>query len=203
MAEVPDELAALVRFPAELRGVEYRREVNWDDPNHRAKFARTAMAMSNLTDGGYIVVGVEENPKGNFTSIGVSEPALSALQPDLVSEFVNGYADPPVLIEARSGDVDGLRYWVVDIRPFRELPTVCKKTGGSSGELRAGAVYVRSIRKRESVPVGSQDEMRELIDRAVDTQIEKLRRRFPEFFGVPLPQRGPRAELNDELGAFL
>lgn len=203
MVNLPDELAALIRFPAELRAVEYKRELDWGSADHRVKLTRTAMALSNLQDGGYIVIGVAEKPKGTFTSVGLSEEAVAALNPDDISEFVNKYADPPVLLEVRSGEVDRKRFCIVSVRPFVEVPTVCKQTGGASGELRSGAVYVRSIRKRETALVSSQDEMRELIDRAVDMQIEKLRRRLPGSFGERPPQREQREDLNIELGPFL
>lgn len=175
--ELPQPFADLVGFPAERRNLEFKRDLAWLDGDFRWKFAKAAMAMSNLPDGGFVIIGVAEDAPGVFSHPGLSDANARSFSPDVMSEFVNGYADPPVVMDIIKGRVNGALFVVAQIEPFTLGPTLCKKTGGD--QLRVGDVYVRSRRRRETARLASATELRELIDRAVMLEIQRIQRIAP------------------------
>ena len=67
-----------------------------------------------------------------------------------------------------------MKYHAAGIGEFTQLPVVCKKNGK---DLKRGDIFTRSRRKYETARVGSQTEMREILDLAVDKEIRRLRSR--------------------------
>jgi hypothetical protein len=53
---------------------------------------------------------------------------------------------------------------IIQVRPFEEIPVICKRQGLEG--LRDGAIYTRARKKHETIEVPSQTEMREILDRA-------------------------------------
>lgn len=164
------ELAAQILHGREERNLEYKSSLNWTDPSAKAKIAKAAMGMANIPDGGFIIVGVERDGTPN----GMPEGDFASFEQDPVQEFVNEFADPYVELTVKADHLDGYgNFVVIQVQQFGELPVVCKKTGADG--LRRGAIYTRSRRKHETAEVGSQSEMREILNRAVDAQIMRLR----------------------------
>jgi hypothetical protein len=58
---------------------------------------------------------------------------------------------------------------------FEEIPVICKRELSYSGKLylKKGGLYTRSYDKPETIIVPSQNEMREILDIAVDKQLIK------------------------------
>ena len=50
-----DPLVALVVQGREERNLEYKRSLNWDDKDMRAKLTKSVLGMANIRDGGAIV----------------------------------------------------------------------------------------------------------------------------------------------------
>lgn len=165
-----EDLIALILHGREERNLEYKSSLNWGDA--RAKIAKAAIAMANIPDGGALVLGVQ--PDGSAEGMTLED--FSSFDQDSVQEFVNEYADPYVELSVTGDHLEGYGDFVlIQVQQFGELPVVCKKNGPEN--LRRGAVYTRSRRKHETAEVGSQTEMREILDRAVDSQIRQLRAR--------------------------
>ena len=175
-----EELTALILHGREERNLEYKSSLNWSDANTRAKMAKAAMGMSNIPDGGVIVIGVE--PAGS--AAGMSPEDFNSFDQDIVQEFVNEYADPYVELSVTGDHLEEYGdFVVIQVRQFSELPVVCKKTGAEN--LRRGAIYTRSRHKHETAEVGSQTEMREILEQAVDSHIRELRARG--ILQTPIP----------------
>ena len=139
----------------------------------RAKFARHAIALAN-TMGGYVVVGVAEDNDGNPTKyIGMSEEEAASFDPSTVGQTISQYADPPVSIDIVRPVVDGKRYVVLVVYPFKDLPHVC--TNAFPDELRTGVFYVRTPDAR-SHPADKASELHQLIQRALRNQRQMLGR---------------------------
>jgi len=67
------DLCEWVRIGEERRNLEYKRPRRWDEDGAKAIVTKAALAMSNIRDGGWIVIGVEEEkPKGTFTNVGLT-----------------------------------------------------------------------------------------------------------------------------------
>lgn len=175
--ELSHELASLIDLPVEGRSVEFKRGVSWTESRERV--IKTALGMSNLPDGGWIIFGVEERSRGQFVATGMSPQLVETFVPDDINDQLRRYADPPFSVEVVRGMVRDKHFVVLRIPPFREFPTICKRDGN---ELREGAIYTRSIHKPETVEVRSQSEMREIVERAIDIGIRRMRGRFPELF---------------------
>ena len=201
-AELPSHLAALIRLPAENREAEYKRTMNWREKDTRLKVVKAALGFSNIPDGGRLVLGVREEPRGVFHAEGMKPDDFDSFWQDEVSDEINEYADPSMGVGLAKGSVDGSLYVVVQIPPFCELPTLCKRDGGAMSELRRGAIYTRSVHKPETAEVRDQTEMREIMDRATMLSVRKMRRQYPELFERPGPE-ADAAALGREPGGFL
>jgi hypothetical protein len=121
--------------------------------------------MSNLPDGGWIVIGVNEEPPGEFKPVGLALSDIATFQQDHVQSHVNDYADPYVELTLSLLKLDEVgTFAVLTIAPFDRVPVICKKDGPEG--LRAGAVYTRARKKHETIEIPSQTEMREILSRA-------------------------------------
>lgn len=166
----------------ETRSVEYKGGMLWSEA--WLKLIRAALGFSNIPDGGWVVFGVREESKGVFQADGLSEEQYKSFRPDDMNDKINRYADPAFSVSVTKGALGGRRFVIVRVLPFAELPTICKRNGGSNNELRQGAIYTRSIHKPETVEVCTQAEMREIVERAVTIGVQKLRTRFPQLLAT-------------------
>ena len=163
----------LIFHGREERNLEYKRTVSWDDIGTKVKVTKAAMAMANISDGGYIVIGVTK--KGEiYLPDGMQKDNLDSFNQDDVMTWANEYADPYVELTVVCAERDNKNFVIIEIMEFDQLPIVCKKDGQ---DLKRGDVFTRSRRKYETVRVSSQNEMREILELAVDKEIRRLHRR--------------------------
>jgi hypothetical protein len=173
MAE--EELIQYITYGREERYLEYKGPINWNDPQTKAKITKTVLAMSNLQDGGVIVIGVKQKGE-NFTPVGLDSEILSSFKQDDISVHVNNYADPFADIKVSHQPYNNMNFVIIQISPFLELPVICKKDG--ENKLRKGAIYIRPRKKFESVEVPSQVEMREILNISTEKIIRNFKRKL-------------------------
>jgi len=177
MPETPSqELIDLILHGREERNLEYKESMSWKEADDKVKITRCILGMSNIRDGGSIVLGVEDQ---SFEPVGMDPDHFRSFNQDDVDDFVAERADPFVEIEVTPVPHDGKEFIVIQVKEFEELPVICRKETRLKNRragpyLRRGATYVRSRRKRETVEVPSQTEMREIIDLAVDKGVRRL-----------------------------
>jgi len=162
----------LIYHGTEERNLEYKSSMSWNDISTKTKVVIACLAIANIPDGGTLIFGEDEISKGVFKANGMREEEADSFNQDDISNYVNGYADPYVDIKVNRENDDGKAFIIIQIQEFSELPVVCKKDGDKG--IRIGAIYTRPRRKVESVPVPSQNEMREIIDLAVDKKMRKI-----------------------------
>lgn len=167
-----DDLIVTGRESASL---EYKQSAPWD--NLRVPLIRTVLGMSNTRGGGNIVVGVAEGQDGAFTAGGVSPEHLDGFPSE--EDFqaaVNGFAEPFIEPAVDEHEHQGRTFLVITVPELEEQPILCMK---DQGRLKAGALYVRSTRKPETVEVRTPTDMRALmrlaIDKALGRELERLR----------------------------
>jgi hypothetical protein len=85
------------------------------------------------------------------------------------------YADPRVIFSRQIlQDANGLRYVVIEIEPFEEIPVICARDWH---DIQAGAIYYRSrTRRPESARVARSEEMREIVESAIARRSHNLQR---------------------------
>jgi len=173
----------LMSHPTEERYLEFKRSVHWGDAVS-AKITKSILAMANLRDGGWIVLGKEEKDDRTFMPVGMSQSDFDSFDPDEIKTFVNGYADPYVVFFIYKTEHESKRFILIRVEEFDTVPVICKRDWGDV--LHRGQIYVRSRAKPESVPVPSQSEMREIVDIAIDKGVKLLFQRISRA-GIALP----------------
>jgi predicted HTH transcriptional regulator len=163
----------------------------WD---HKT-LARDILAMSNVRDGGTIVIGVED---GTFKRVGVDAATRGTYNVEVMRDQMAQYADPHVRFSVSyPPDLNGLQYVAIEVESFDETPVICRK---DSKDTREGAVYYRSNRRRmESAEVRSSYDMRDILIVAATRTRQRL-----QALGV-LPDVASQAlavRLDDELGGL-
>lgn len=170
-----DQLRALLEA-GETRRIEYKDGQPWSDNAFKARVTKTILAMSNVKDGGRIVIGVTEQANGSFVARGVNQHDLETYVSDEMKDFVGTFADPHVDFSVDTGEHDGKHFIVITVREFEEIPVICKKDFGQI--LRRGDIYTRTRDRRpESARVSNHADMREIIELATDKTQRKLRER--------------------------
>jgi hypothetical protein len=132
--------------------------------------------MSNIIDGGRVVVGVDER------AMAAMLPGLSPDQTrawadhDRVRDLIAKYADPPLSVESYTHRLSSKAFVVVlEIPGLAGMPHFCSgelQTRDNKGLiLRKGALYVRTIHKPQSVEVSGIAEMNEILEAAVTARL--------------------------------
>ncbi len=138
--------------------------------------------MSNIQDGGAIVIGVEQIGQ-TFTLRGMTEQQAATFSDDIVSPYVNKYADPSAQLTVSPVSYLEKLFIVIEVNEFREIPVVCKRDG--TRWLRRGALYTRSRGKVESCEISTHEDMRELLEIATEKQFRNILARLQRAgFGI-------------------
>lgn len=173
----PEGYRPIIFAGREDRNREYKQSFSWDRSNRptMAKVTKTILAMSNLRDGGHIVIGVNEvsGIDVQFEAVGVQDDHLQTFSHDKVADFVRDYADPYVSFAVEYVQLDGMAFVVIAIAGFDEFPVICKK---SYAEILSGAtIYVRPRGGRpRSEPISNYSDLRELLDLATERGVRRF-----------------------------
>ncbi len=163
----------LIYRGVESQTLDYKAAQNWHELNRngKAKIARHIMALAN-TKGGNIVIGVSEDKAGNpniFT--GLTSDEVHSFDPSSVGPAINRFSDPTLDFEIIRPVIDGKHYVIFDVKPFQQLPHVCRDSCGT--ELHQGSFYVRTT-DASSRPAFRSSEIHDIIQRALRNQRQAL-----------------------------
>lgn len=174
-----NELERLLEGAVETPQLDFKESCPWEVRS----FAKDILAMSNIADGGRLVIGVEEKPKGIFARVGITTADKKTYQVDIMKDQLAKYADPFVELSVSfPKDSKGLEFCVIRVDPFKEVPVICKIPDQAHG-LFAGGIYYRNRNKKvESALVSNFYDMRDIVERAM----LKMRYRARQI-GYPLP----------------
>lgn len=199
-----EEFSDLLAAGYESVSVEFKPGVQREANDLFHRVVRAVLAMANKRGGGHVVLGVEETTNG-LALKGVPVAARASWKYDDVSAAINAYADPNVRFDRLDVKYKNRTFFVLRVHEFDDIPVLCRKgeprpPGKKTQTLRAGACYVRSTRKPESIEVPSQTEMRELLDLAADKAIRRYlaRRQAVE----PQPAAAPPVETPEDRARF-
>ena len=165
-----DRVQSVLDLLQEGRSVDFKKASSWDDL--KQGIPKDVLAISNLRDGGVMIIGVEEN-NNVWDCTGMTDEQINTYNPDDMIDYVNKYASPSINFDIITHEDDKkLKYLVIQIHEFEEKPIVCKRNCAS--ELRRGAFYIRPLGKAESREVQTAEEMHDLLDLAVEKRLRGL-----------------------------
>jgi predicted HTH transcriptional regulator len=167
-----DDFREMLSVLREGRNKEFKSTMPWDNKEIKCKIVKSILAFSNVRDGGYLIIGVEQLPDGTFNPNGMTDSDYQTYNEDDLCAFVAEYADPFVQIELHPMVIDDKRFIAIKVQEFSEIPVICKKDGPSN--LVRGQVYTRTYRMPETAVIPTQSEMRELLDLAVEKQVRNF-----------------------------
>jgi len=169
-----DRVQSVLDLLQEGRSVDFKKASSWD--NLKQGIPKHVLAMSNLRDGGIMIVGVEEN-NNIWNCTGITDEQINTYNPDDMIDYVNKYASPSINFDIVTHEDDKkLKYLIIQIHEFDEKPIVCKRN--CANELRRGAFYIRPLGKAESREVQTAEEMHDLLDLAVERRMRNFLRQI-------------------------
>lgn len=115
---------------AENRVCEYKSRMSWnekDNKEFRYEIIRAILAMSNLQDGGYVIIGVQQDRDNMYQPLGMNEDEALTYEYDKVLEMANSFADPYVTLEIKPFPYNNKWILVIQVFEFVDIPVICKK----------------------------------------------------------------------------
>lgn len=182
------EFEKLLARGYETEGVEFKGPGIRTDRPFFAKVVRAILGMANHRDGGFVILGVAEPTMPDPVGLN-DEQAESWLSYDDLAASINEYASPCVRFDPQLLIFQGKKFVGIRVYQFDDVPILCARSYNEPGKaqvLRRGACYVRARHMPETSEIPSEEEMRELLELAIDRGPE-IRR--PGTEGRPLPDR--------------
>ena len=184
------EFERLVEGSEESQSLDFKTACSWDVK----LFAKDILAFSNVQDGGYLVIGIDDK---TFKRVGVSDTEAKSFEQETMQDQMAKYADPFVAFSVFNNivDIKGLRFVVIRVAEFPEVPVVCRT---DSSDIHQGRMYYRSRRRRpESEPVSNSFDLRDILDRATVKMMGKRKSQ-----GYTAESTEQRNYYDEELGGL-
>lgn len=169
-----EDLQSFIRFGREQRHVEFKGPGSKKDRAFLTKIVRGVLALSNIKGGGHLIIGVADDGE-HLTVQGLTEDQLDTWTFDSLADSLQSYAAPFVDFDLSRVEHGNATCIVITVREFATVPVLCAKSYGDAKKetLTKGALYVRTRRKPESMPIGTEADMRELIELATEKRLRE------------------------------
>ena len=171
-----DEFAEIIRLSHEYRGIEFKGPLPLTDKHFMAKVIRGMLGMANRRDGGYVVIGVNDD-NGILTPVGLEPGILETWKYDDVASAIAPYTTPVLSFDIEVHEYKEQFFVVIIVAEFEDAPILCARDYPSPNKetppvLRKGACYVRSKHKPETSEIPTQEDMRALLDLAIEKGVK-------------------------------
>jgi len=149
--------------------LDFKESQSWSELSWR--LLKTMMAMSNLRDGGLIVVGVAER-SNTWELTGIEPDHLNTFDADDIVDQLSKYASPNVMVDiVIHDDEDAHKYLAFHVHQFHDLPVVCRKNTPDDvkqkNRLAPGEIYVRpTVGKPRTEKVTDANQLHDLLELA-------------------------------------
>lgn len=185
-----EELESKLEGGAETQTLDIKAACDWNV----GSMAKDILAMSNVQDGGYLIVGVED---GTFTRQGITNAQKVTYNLDTMRDQMAPFADPHVTFTVEfPHDSNGLEYAVIRVLPFDEVPVICIK---ETGDTHRGVIYYRNTNARiQSAAVSNAYDMRDIITNATVKMMQRMVEKGFTVQGQPSEAERTRQALNTE-----
>ena len=174
------ETEGLIHQEHESPDVDAKAPGSWKvwSKAEKAELVRDMMAMANSDRPGWILLGISEGAAGEWLYDGLTEAQSASFDPSKIGGKVKRLADPEVRFSVHRVEVDSKRYVAIRTEPFERMPHICKAS--HPGVLDEGAIYIRN-EACESTKVATAEQMRELVERAVQMHADSIVARIAEL----------------------
>ena len=151
----------------ESQNLEYKEGKSWELLKYN--ITRAALALSNNENGGHVIIGISEH-NNNIKLNGMTKNDSHSYNQDIVSEFINKYAEPNIKIQLKIFNIDEKHVAVIYVHEFALTPTITKKS--YNGMIIEGVMYSRLIRKNASTRHITATDMKRTIDLAITKNLK-------------------------------
>lgn len=176
-SEVANRVNLAIDFLRETQSIEFKESQPWEIL--RILIAKTSMAMSNLRDGGMIVIGIKED-KQSWVLQGVDATIKATYEPDDISEFIARFSSPTTTVHSFEHPYKGLSFVVIVVDAFQETPTVVKRDApdnqAGKPSFRKGDFLIRPSGKPQTIKVEDETHMHSLIEIAAERRSQRFLR---------------------------
>lgn len=162
-----EEFESLIEGSPESESLEYKGACDWSTRT----FAKDILAMSNIQDGGFIVIGIKDR---TLERLGLSNSQLASFDIEKMQDQMANFADPFVSFTLYNiKDSVSKKYVVIRVFEFPEIPVVSRI---DSHDVHKGIVYYRTRQHRPaSEAITNSYDMRDVLDRAAIKLMSKRR----------------------------
>jgi predicted HTH transcriptional regulator len=194
-----EEFQIIVENARESRNIEFKSGGSIANKHLLCRVIRAVLGMSNTSDGGHVIIGVDERA-GSSAFSGMSEADERSWTVDAFGDKAAGWVDPSITVDIEIKRHEGKYFVVIVVEEFEDNPVFARKGYSSSGDmvLREGALYIRGSRKPETVEIRNSVEMRRLLDLALEKRLLRFGRRARLAGLLPVERNAP---TDDELFA--
>jgi predicted HTH transcriptional regulator len=184
------ELEELLEGGIETPHIEYKGPCEWNINT----FAKDILAIANIEDGGWIIIGMAEKGVG-YERAGLTSEMIATFNYDIMRDQFASFASPHVRFSLSfPHDKIGLQFAVIKVDEFSEIPVICVKPNDRAG-TNAPVIYYRNTDKKvESGPISNYHDLHNLLERSA----MKIRSRWAQL-GLSVPDN-IQTVLDDELG---
>ncbi len=180
-------ISGILESPNESKSVEFKPSVCWPDKidgiqqnNKVQEIIKSILAMSNNRDGGKIILGIKRDNEGKYILQGMTEDDLKTYDQDLIFEHVRNFGEPEPKFQVLNIEYNNKNFIVFAIQSFIFAPIICKNHRNLN-QLEHAAVYIRTD-KPETKKITDPSEMREMIDLAIEKELDVFSVRIQRIF---------------------
>lgn len=179
-------IKGILDAPQESRAVELKPSLPWKNVERQIQIQdiiKSILGMSNVRDGGRIILGVRQNLDRTFTVEGMKEENLKTYDAENIYQDVRKFGKPEPRFEVKNMKDNDKFFIVFVVQNFLYSPVICNKNGKNIGTepLIRGALYIRT-HKPETKKVDNQTEMREIIELAIEKELDLFSARMQRVF---------------------
>lgn len=181
-------IKGILEAPNERRTVEFKPSLPWpkriDDSRLGRKIQeiiRSILAMSNIQDPSKIILGVQKDNQGNYVAEGMFKKHLKTYDSDIIYDVIRNFGTPEPKFEVLNIDFNNNFFIIFEIQPFVSTPIICRNKKPNIKKLGDATIYIRTY-KPESKKITDSSEMRELINLAVDKELNSFSSRMGNLF---------------------
>ena len=163
------ELEIILESGTESQSIDFKASCPWN----ASSFAQDILSMTNVQEGGSIIVGVAQKER-SFVRKGITQEHKDTYKEDGMKDQIAPFADPHVNFSVSfPKDKNGLEYVVIVVEPFKEIPVICIR---DSAKTNATAIYYRNRDgKVESGHVSNAYDLRDILERAAVKLMNKAK----------------------------